>query len=189
MVRFAALLALFASPSFSAEYSLCLLTAGTESGKIPLAQATELQKQHMAYINHMWESGVLESAGPVAKLPGVRGIFVFNLPVAEAQRWTAKDPKVVAGDLALECHLWQAPAEVGKDYRARYGKPGFKEEMKQYQAAFSIEPASASIVSGAIQHPKWKHFQVLAPNAVLAGEHQIFTWFHDAQVWPNATSK
>lgn len=68
-----------------AEYSLCFLGAGPKSGTIEKAEAQELQKKHMDHINAMWKAGVLESAGPVAKLSGRRGIFLFSVPIAKAQ--------------------------------------------------------------------------------------------------------
>jgi len=45
------------------------------------------------------------------------GIFVFSTDMPTAKKWTSHDPKVVAGDMALDCHPWQGPDNVGANYR------------------------------------------------------------------------
>jgi hypothetical protein len=202
MLRIGIAFAVLASVMFGAEYSLCFLGTGPKSGSIEKAAAQELQKQHMAHIDAMWKAGVLESAGPVAKLAGKRGIFLFSVPVAQAQEWAGKDPKVLAGDLSLECFLWDGPAGVGKAYREAYGKPGFAEKFGKFSAVLSAEaPVGEVVVSGKLSGAPWKYFSVLAGEVlagevlagevlageVLAGEASggvIFDWYHDPQVWP-----
>ncbi len=174
--------AVLASVMSGAEYSLCFLGAGPKSGSIEKAAGQELQKQHMAHIDAMWKAGVLESAGPVAKLAGKRGIFLFSVPIAQAQEWAGKDPKVLAGDLSLECFLWDGPAGVGKAYREAYGKPGFAEKFGKFTAVLSANaPTGEAVVSGKLFEAPWKYFSVL-PGA--PGEGTVFDWYHDPQVWP-----
>ncbi|MDX2269700.1 MAG: hypothetical protein NW208_16485 [Bryobacter sp.] len=189
-VSFLLLLGFAASAeSLAAPYSLCFLGNGPRAGSFDKPTAAALQEKHMAHIQRMWEAGVLESAGPVGDLPGVRAIFVFSVPLAEAQRWTNQDPKLQAGDLSVSCYLWNAPAAVGQDYRARYGKPGFQEKMLSLRAVFSQNPLPASLVSGALDHPEWKHFQVLPENSPTPTTGKTFRWFHDPQVWPSRSSE
>lgn len=114
------LAALFALLSASAaEYSLCFLGSGPKSGSFDKPSVEALQKQHLDHINRMWKEGPLESAGLVAKLAGKRGIFLFSAPIAEAKKWAEQDPKLVAGDLSVECYRWLGPAGVGKERAKR----------------------------------------------------------------------
>ncbi len=48
----------------AADYQLCFLEDGPESGKIEAAQAKALQAARMGHIGAMWTSGDFESAGP-----------------------------------------------------------------------------------------------------------------------------
>lgn len=166
----------------AAEYSLCFLGSGPKSGTIEKAAAQELQKQHMAHINAMWKAGVLESAGPVGRLEGRRGIFLFGVGLAKAQEWAAKDPKVQAGDLALECYVWEGPEGVGRAYREAYGKPGFAEKFGKHNAVLGdAAPAGEVWVQGKLRGAPWKYFWVAKG---VASEGTVFDWYHDTQVWP-----
>lgn len=167
----------------AAEYSLCFLGSGPKSGTIEKAEAQELQKKHMAHIDAMWKAGVLESAGPVGRLSGKRGIFLFSVPIDKAQEWAGKDPKVLAGDLALECYVWEGPEKVGALYREVYGKPGFKEKFGKHTAVLGdAETPGKIIVQGRLKNAPWKFFSVVEGEA-SAGT--VFDWYHDPQVWPS----
>jgi uncharacterized protein YciI len=189
---FALLFAAFAS--LAAEYPLCFLVSGPQSGKFPPEAAKDLQARHMAHINRMWEAKALESAGPVASLPGSRGILLFRGTLEQAQKLASEDPKVKAGDLALECSLWEGPNHVGTAYREAYGKPGFKEQMSRKVAVLLREGTAAAlgqrvIAGGPLHHAKFHYFAVLDTadlNAVKdkAPVGEVFHWFHDPQVWP-----
>ncbi len=151
--------------------------------------AEELQKRHMDHITSMWKEGVLEAAGPVAKVEGIRGIFLFSTDVKTAKEWAAQDPKVQAGDLKADCFVWRTQEGVGKDYRARYGKPDFKERFAGFGGVLAREvPRQANWATGAIQHPKWTTFTVLTEKELakdaMQGERIEFLWYHDPQVWP-----
>jgi hypothetical protein len=190
-MRFALVL-LCAVVMTGAEYPLCLLTAGPEAGKIEAGRAKELQAQHMAHIGRMFEMGKLESAGPVAGFAGVRGIFLFRGTMAEAQELAAKDPKVIAGDLALDCHLWLGPEGVGAGYRRAMKEPGFTDKMSRKVAVLLKDGRVAGfpvLVSGTMRGGTYKWFGVLDTDAVAAVkekglEGEVFVWFHDARVWP-----
>jgi hypothetical protein len=141
----------------------------------------------MAHIDKMWQSGVLEAAGPVGKLENARGIFLFSTPVATAKEWTAKDPKVIAGDLGLDCHIWHAPDNIGAKYRADYGQPGFKEQFAAYVAVLSdVRLSTPALVHGNFDHPQWRYFSVLPIQKLTdyTGPGKAFIWMHDPQVWP-----
>lgn len=166
----------------AADYSLCFLGAGPKSGTIEKAEAQELQKKHMGHIDAMWKAGVLESAGPVGRLTGKRGIFLFSVPIHKAQEWAGKDPKVLAGDLSLECFLWEGPAGVGTHYREAYGKPGFAEKFGKHTAVLGdVAPQGKTIVQGKLKNAPWKYFSVVEG---AASEGTVFDWYHDPQVWP-----
>jgi hypothetical protein len=107
------LLSLILFPMLAAvsDYQLCFLEDGPEAGKIEAARAKELQAAHMGHIGAMWKSGDLESAGRISGLAGSSGIFVFSAPTAEAARLAAADPKLVAGDLKINCQTWRGPPQ------------------------------------------------------------------------------
>ncbi len=189
------LLSLILLPALAAaaDYQLCFLEDGPEAGKIEAARAKELQAAHMGHIGAMWKSGDLESAGPISGLTGSRGIFIFSAPAAEAARLASADPKVVAGDLKINCQTWRGPAQIGKTYREAYGKPGFKETYVRRVGIVlkTVRPAAADIrliASGPLTGGEDSYFAVLDTEDLpkikkLFPEAKVFLWFHDAQVW------
>jgi uncharacterized protein YciI len=182
MHRFGMLLGILAMGLAGADYSLCFLGAGPKSGTIDKAEAQELQKKHMAHIEATWKAGVLESAGPVGGLSGKRGIFLFSVSIDKAQEWAGKDPKVLAGDLSLECYLWEGPDKVGTHYREAYGRPGFAEKFAKYTGVLSdVAPQGKTMAQGKLKNAPWKYFSVVEG---AAKEGTVFDWYHDPQVWP-----
>ena len=177
----------------AASYQLCFLENGPNAGKIEKERAQQLQAGHMQHINAMWQSGALESAGPISGLPGGRGIFLFDSSLAEAQRLAGNDPKIVAGDLKLACHAWTGPNGVGNAYRQAYGKPGFQDKMSRRVAILFPKPVAAAsladaIVSGPLTGSPYAYFAVfqtddLSKVQAAFPEAKAFHWFHDTQVW------
>jgi len=175
--------------AFAADYQLCFLEDGPAAGTIEKTKATELQAAHMTHINAMWKQGALESAGPIAGLPGTRVIFLFSSPLQSAIELGAKDPKVQAGDFKITCHTWRGPNAVGKLYRESYGKPGFKDQMTRRVALLLKAPQKIEgvLVEGPLTTGPFKHFAVLQSSDLKQAQAQYpdahaFLWFHDTQV-------
>ena len=178
---------------FAADYQLCFLNDGPNAGKLEPERAKQLQAAHMQHIGDMWKSGALESAGPISGLPGSRGIFLFQASTAEAARLASLDPKVIAGDLKVDCQTWKGPEGVGKSYRKAYGKPGFKEIyvrrvgllMKKVTPGDSL---GGVLVAGPMTGGDYGYFALLETDDLEKVKKQFpdartFLWFHDAQVW------
>ena len=76
----------------------------------------ELQKQHMAHINQMAETGELVLAGPFMEQSGEKalaGLFIFKVESERAAReLTESDPAVKAGRLVYEIHPWLGPSTL-----------------------------------------------------------------------------
>ena len=186
-------LILFPVLACAADYQLCFLEDGLESGKIEAARAKELQAAHMGHIGAMWKSGDLESAGPISGLAGSRGIFILSASASEAARLASTDLKVLAGDLKINCQTWKGPANIGKAYRETYGKPGFKETYVHrvgivLKAARPVAADLKLIASGPLRGGEYSFFAVLDTDDLpkvknIFPEAKVFLWFHDAQVW------
>jgi len=73
----------------------------------------ELQKAHLANINHLAETKKLIAAGPFGDDGVLRGIFVFRVAsLQEAQDLCATDPMVKIGRLVVDLHPWNVPEGV-----------------------------------------------------------------------------
>jgi len=73
----------------------------------------ELQKAHLANINHLAETKKLIAAGPFGDDGVLRGIFVFRVAsLQEARELCATDPMVKIGRLVVELHPWNVPEGV-----------------------------------------------------------------------------
>lgn len=71
------------------------------------AEAQELQKAHLAYMDKLHQDGKLIAAGPFLDDSDMRGIVVYRVPsVEDANQLAAGDPMVKAGRLRLEAHPW-----------------------------------------------------------------------------------
>jgi uncharacterized protein YciI len=73
----------------------------------PAAEAEELQKGHLGYMDKLNKEGKLIAAGPFMEEGDMRGIVIYRVPsVEQAQELAAGDPMVKAGRLKLEAHPW-----------------------------------------------------------------------------------
>lgn len=177
----------------AADYQLCFLEDGPESGKIEAARLKELQAAHMAHINAMWKSDDLESAGPTSGLSGTRGVFLFSASLDQATRLALADPKVIAGELKISCQTWKGPANVGRAYRSAHGKTGFKETYVRrvgvlFQTVRPASPTTKVIVAGPLTSSEYSYFVLLDTDELprikkLFPDAKVFLWFHDTQVW------
>lgn len=67
----------------------------------------QLQKDHLAHIRRMADSGKLLLAGPFMDDTTLRGMLVFQTATLEEARAMAEDdPAVKAGRLKVELHPW-----------------------------------------------------------------------------------
>jgi len=73
----------------------------------PVAEAQELQKQHLAYMDGLHKQGKLVMAGPFLDDSEWRGVVVYRVAgVEEAKELAAGDPAVKAGRLAIDARPW-----------------------------------------------------------------------------------
>lgn len=92
-------------------YVMAFLKAGPNRDQDPLV-AQEIQAGHMAHITLMAEQGKLVLAGPFLDGGEIRGIFVFDATMEEAEALTAADPAVQSGRLEMELHSWYGSAAL-----------------------------------------------------------------------------
>ena len=164
-----------------------------DAGKLQPERAKQLQAADRQHIAEMWKIRALESAGPISGLPGSRGILLFQSSTAEAARLASFDPKVIAGDLKIDCQTWKGPVGVAKSYRKAYGKPGFIESyvhkvnllMKKVTPGDSL---GGVLVAGFMTGVDYGYFALLETDDLEKVKKQFpgsltFLWFHDAQVW------
>lgn len=71
------------------------------------ANAEDIQKGHLAYMDSLHKQGKLVAAGPFLDEGSARGLVVYRVAtVDEARALAANDPAVKAGRLVLEAHPW-----------------------------------------------------------------------------------
>jgi len=71
------------------------------------ANAEEIQKGHLAYMEGLHKQGKLVAAGPFLDDAPSRGLVIYRVAnVDEAKALAAGDPAVKAGRLTLEAHPW-----------------------------------------------------------------------------------
>jgi uncharacterized protein YciI len=97
-------------PGFEMEsVQLVLLLRAPTWKKLPAEESAALQKQHMAHLTAMGESGKMVVAGPFADQadPAYRGVCIYRVgSVAEARSLAEQDPIVKAGQLRVEAMTW-----------------------------------------------------------------------------------
>ena len=102
--------ALAADAPFEMEsVQLVLLLRAPTWKKLPAEESAALQKQHMAHLTAMGESGRMVVAGPLADQadPAYRGVCIYRVgSVAEARALAEQDPIVRAGQLRVEAMTW-----------------------------------------------------------------------------------
>lgn len=97
-------------------YYLVMLRRGPKWTAEITPEIEELQKQHLAHINQMAETGELVLAGPFLEQTGVKalsGLFIFKVESHEAAKeLTESDPAVKAGRLVYEIYPWLGPSTL-----------------------------------------------------------------------------
>lgn len=97
------------------QYIFGFLRAHPERIPIPAAEATEIQKGHMAHLTKMANDGILVAAGPLVDSPDLRGILIFKgITLAQARKAAEADPAVVAKRLRLDTAEWTGPSGIGE---------------------------------------------------------------------------
>jgi uncharacterized protein len=76
-------------------------------------EVQQLQKDHLANINRLAETGKLVMAGPFGDDGELRGLFVFRVSsMKEAEDLAQTDPMIKIDRLRLELHPWSVPEGV-----------------------------------------------------------------------------
>ena len=85
---------------------LGFLVRGPNAGQ-DKAEAAEIQKGHLAYMDSLHKQGSLLVAGPFGDTQPARGLVIYRVKtVAEARMLAAEDPAVKAGRLVLDAYPW-----------------------------------------------------------------------------------
>lgn len=93
-------------------YVMAFLKSGPNPSE-DAERARELQAAHLANIRRMAEQGQLVLAGPFMDGGDIRGIYLFATDdVEQARKWTATDPAIEAGALAMELRPWYGSAAI-----------------------------------------------------------------------------
>jgi uncharacterized protein YciI len=134
--------ALAAMPDFGAmaTYQIALIRRGPTWTAERTPRTDSLQAGHVANIRRMADAGKLVAAGPFLDDGDLRGIYVFTADSAEAARFAAEDPAVMAGRLVLELHPLYARAGIGAEYRAyKHSHPAYRDSMVQMPFGLLVE--------------------------------------------------
>ena len=71
------------------------------------ATAAEIQKQHLAHLDKLWNEGKLDIAGPFLDEEDTRGICIYNVKtIEEAKALAESDPAVKSGRLKVIVRAW-----------------------------------------------------------------------------------
>jgi len=88
-------------------YYLGLIYRGDKWTPERTEETAEIQRQHLANIDRLAQTGELLLAGPFADDGDLRGIFLFQVDSMEkARELVETDPAVKAGRLRVELHPW-----------------------------------------------------------------------------------
>lgn len=97
-------------------YYLVILRRGPKWTANITPEIEELQRQHLAHINQMAETGDLTLAGPFLEQTGdkaLAGLFIFKVESKQAAKeLTESDPAVKAGRLVYEIYPWLGPSTL-----------------------------------------------------------------------------
>lgn len=91
------------------KYFMVFLKRGTNRTQSE-TESKEIQKQHLAYLNKVYEMGKTSITGPFGDDGDIRGIVIYNTAtIEEAEKLAKQDPAVQAGRLEVEVHpFWAA---------------------------------------------------------------------------------
>ena len=93
-------------------YYLVILRRGAAWTPEETPEVEELQKQHLAHLFHLIETGKMLAAGPFEEQddPTMRGLCLYRVASAKEARDLAEaDPAVKAGRLRVELMTWYTP--------------------------------------------------------------------------------
>lgn len=94
-------------------YIIAFLKRGPEVDKYSSEERSEIQQNHMAYIQRITTAGKLILAGPFVNDQEFRGIFLFDVPtLEEAEALTSSDPAIQAGVLSMDLKVWYGSAAL-----------------------------------------------------------------------------
>jgi uncharacterized protein YciI len=94
------------SPATPEELVFGFLMRGPNTTQ-PAAEAQEIQKGHLAYMDELHKQGKLVAAGPFGDSGTMRGIVIYRVKtVEEARQLAAGDPAVKAGRLTIDARPW-----------------------------------------------------------------------------------
>jgi uncharacterized protein len=91
------------------KHYLVLLKRAPGAKKLPEPALQQLQKEHLAHLTRMGESGKMVLAGPFDEQDdvGMRGACIYRTATkAEAKQLAEQDPMVKAGRLQVEVVAW-----------------------------------------------------------------------------------
>lgn len=91
------------------QYQVVILRAGDNADKITKDELMEIQKQHLAHLTHMGESGRMVIAGPFGDQQDktFRGMCIYRVgSIDEARKLAEDDPAVKAGRVKVEVMTW-----------------------------------------------------------------------------------
>lgn len=88
------------------QYYVVFLRKGPNQSQDSL-QAAQLQEQHMAHLNRMYNDGYTSLTGPMGDDGDFRGIVIYHAPTLKVADSLARlDPMVQAGRLEVEVKPW-----------------------------------------------------------------------------------
>jgi uncharacterized protein YciI len=95
-----------ADPPTPEQFVFGFLMRGTNTSQ-PAAEAQEIQKGHLAYMDELHKQGKLVAAGPFGDKSEYRGVVIYRVgSVEEARQLAAGDPAVKAGRLTIDARPW-----------------------------------------------------------------------------------
>ncbi|WP_299776711.1 YciI family protein [uncultured Formosa sp.] len=88
------------------QYFMAILKGGTVRTQNE-EEAKQLQDEHFAYLNKMYELGYADISGAFGDEGDMRGITIYNVPTQKMADSLAKaDPMVKSGQLDVDVHPW-----------------------------------------------------------------------------------
>ena len=70
-------------------------------------------KGHFSNMGRLAKEGKLVLAGPLDRVDGWRGLYIFNTAdIEEAKRWTETDPVIIKGEMIGEYHKYYGSAAL-----------------------------------------------------------------------------